>query len=74
MKHLGLIIPKGADNKKELTVAYVRRKEEKFEEFVKTNMNKKGNPQPWVTDCADSYCIGKAGYHKLCKENANSQP
>ena len=66
MKHHGLIIPKGAENKKELTVAFVQRKEPKFAEFIQQNLNKNGNPQPWVTDCADAYCIGKAGYTKLC--------
>lgn len=74
MKHYGLIIPKGAENKKELTVEFVKRKEPKFAEFIQQNLNKNGNPQPWVTDCADAYCIGKAGYTKVCKENASSQP
>ena len=64
MKYQGLMIPKGADNKKELTVEFVKRKERIFAEFIQNNLNKNGNPQPWVTDCADAYCIGKAGYTK----------
>jgi len=56
----GLLIPKGSD-KKEITLAFVRRREP---EFV-VELNRNGNPQPWVYDMADAYCIGRAGYLKL---------
>ena len=65
MKREGLIIPPGAD-KKELTLAYVKRKQSKFE----VQLNKKGNPQPWMYDRADSYCIGRPGFIK-CIVSAN---
>ena len=59
MKKEGLIIPKGAD-KKELTLAFVRRKVKSFE----VSLNKNDNPQPWSYDEADAWCIGRAGYLK----------
>ena len=71
MKHEGLIIPHGAD-KKELTLHFVMRKEPKFKELMQ--YTKTGKAQPWMYDIADSYCIGKAGFLKLCKENTSSQP
>jgi hypothetical protein len=70
MKHEGLIIPKGAD-KKELTLAFVKRKEENF--VMTMSVNKNGNPQPWCYDMADAYCLGRSGYLRLCNAKENSQ-
>ncbi len=69
MKQEGLFIPKGAD-KKELTLSFVRQKESSF--IVELNRNEK--PQPWMYDEADAYCLGKAGYRRLCIEKESSQP
>ena len=69
LKHEGLIIPKGAD-KKQLTLAWVMRREPNF--MIEKNRNDK--PQPWSYDEADAYCIGRAGYLKLCRENESSLP
>jgi hypothetical protein len=69
MKQEGLLIPKGAD-KKELTLTYVRGiQKDKFPYEV----NRNGNSQPWCYDMADSYCIGRAGWKKLCTELASSK-
>lgn len=70
MKREGLIIPKGAD-KKQVTLDFVKKKEPRFENFMEFNRNDK--PQPWCYDMADAYCIGKAGYHRLCTVKENSQ-
>lgn len=75
MKKEGLFIPKGStpDQKKKITLDFVRRKEPDFESIVVLNgMNRNGNPQPWCFDMADSYCLGKAGYRRLCSEKENS--
>ena len=72
MKKEGLLIPKGSD-KKEVTLAFVRRKQLDFDEFVKKYLNKNGNVHPWCYDVADAYCIGKAGYLKSCIEKGSSQ-
>jgi len=69
MKKEGLFIPKGSD-KKDLTLAFVRRKEPDFPWMP----NKNNNPKPQMFDMADAYCIAKAGYHRLCTERENSQP
>lgn len=68
MRNEGLLIPKGAD-KKELTLAFVRRKEPGFQ----VDLNRNGKFQPWCYDRADAYCIGKAGYKRLCIERESSQ-
>jgi hypothetical protein len=67
MKREGLIIPKGAD-KKELTLAFVRRKQPEFP--IALNRNEK--PQPWCYDTADAWCIGRAGWLKLQETSGQS--
>lgn len=62
MKHEGLIIPKGTDKKKELTLHFVASNVFGFS----VPRNSKANPQPWAFDMADAYCIGRAGYLRLC--------
>lgn len=75
LKKEGLFIPKGSKDKKELTLSFVRRKEPDFEEIVRLgNLNKNGNPHPWCYDMADAYCIGRAGYLRICTERGSSQP
>ena len=66
MKREGLRIPQGTDSetKKKITLAFVHRKEPSFP--IELNRNEK--PQPWCFDMADAYCIGKAGYRRLCTE------
>ena len=56
MKKYGLFIPKGGDKKK-MTLDFVIKNESKFV----MSYNKKGNPQPWCYDMADSFCVVKAG-------------
>ena len=62
MKHEGLIIPKGTDKKKELTLQFVTSHVDGFN----VPRNKNANPQPWAFDMADAYCIGRSGYLRLC--------
>jgi hypothetical protein len=69
MKREGLLIPKGSD-KKALTLAFFQRKEPNA--IIELNRNEK--PQPWNYDVADSYCIGRAGFLKLCTEKERSSP
>lgn len=57
MKRKGLVIPKGSDQKKELTLIFVKSLQADFPSFL----NKNGNPQPYMFDMADAYCLGKAG-------------
>ena len=66
MKKEGLLIPKGGD-KKAITLEFVRHVEPKF----RIDLNKKNNPQPWMYDRADAYCIGRSGFLKLCAEKEN---
>lgn len=74
MKKEGLIIPKGSDKKKEITLDFVRRAEPDFNESVTlTGLNRNGNPQPWAFDEADAYCLGRAGFKRLCIERENSR-
>lgn len=70
MKKEGLFIPKGSKEKKQLTLDHVYRREKEFPR----ELNKKDNPQPWMYDMADAYCIGRAGYLKLCTERESSKP
>jgi hypothetical protein len=63
MKRDGLIIPKGSAEKKKLTLEFVRKVQPGFP--YEENLNKKGNPQPWLYDLADAYCIGRSGWRKL---------
>jgi hypothetical protein len=69
MKSAGLFIPKGSTKKKELTLDFVYRVERDFPR----ELNKKGNPQPWMFDMADAYCIGRTGF-LLCSEKRSSPP
>lgn len=69
LKREGLLIPKGSD-KKLITLEWFKRKQPIFT----VDLNKVGNPQPWNYDMADAYCIGRAGYLRLCTERGNSQP
>lgn len=69
MRRKGLIIPKGSDQKKELTLEFVRRLEPTFP--VEFNRNDK--PQPWCYDMADAWCVGKAGCLKCMDENESSE-
>jgi hypothetical protein len=61
MKRLGLVIPKGSDQKKQLTLDFVRTREKGFAPFL----NKNGKDQPWCYDQADAYIIALAGMSKL---------
>lgn len=66
-----LFIPKGTkpDEKKKLTLDFVRRVESDFDEHVKmTGLNRNGNPQPWCFDEADSWCLGRSGFLWLGKK------
>lgn len=73
MKREGLLIPKGSDKKKELTLAFVRRQQPEFEGSISLNRNDK--PQPWCYDMADAWCIGRSGFRRLCSVgNESSQP
>jgi hypothetical protein len=73
MKKEGLIIPKGSDKKKEITLDFVRRKEPDFESIVVLNgMNRNNNPQPWCFDMADAYCLGRSGFKQICIEKESS--
>ena len=63
----GLLIPKGSD-KKEITLAFVRKQEPSFP----VDLNKNGKVQPYVYDMADAYCIGRAGYRKLAAGKKDS--
>lgn len=75
MKKEGLLIPKGSDKKKEITLDFVRRREPDFNESVfLTGLNRNGNPQPWSFDEADAYCLGRSGFKRLCIERGNSPP
>lgn len=56
LKKFGLIIPKG-QNKKELTLAWVRKREPGFS----VDLNRNDNVQTWAYDEADAYCIALAG-------------
>lgn len=67
LKKEGLFIPKGAD-KKEITLAFVSRREATFT----IDRNKNGNAQPWCYDRADAWCLGRAGYLRLCTERESS--
>lgn len=61
MKRFGLIIPKGSDQKKQLTLDFVRTREKGFAPDV----NRNGKDQPWCYDQADAYIIAMAGMSKL---------
>jgi hypothetical protein len=63
MKRDGLLIPKGTDKKKEITLAFVRSKVPQFQ----VPLNRNDKPQPWCYDMADAYCIGRAGYLKYAQ-------
>ena len=67
MKREGLLIPKGSDKKKEITLEFVKRKEPSFA----IDFNKNGNPHPWNYDSADAWCLGRAGWRRLCTEKEN---
>ncbi len=60
MRREGLVIPKGAD-KKELTLAHVRKHEPSFV----VDLNRNGRPQPWCYDRADAWCLGRSGILQL---------
>lgn len=66
MKKEGLLIPKGSDKKKEITLTFVRRKEPTFDDFIELNRN--NNPQPQCYDMADAYCLGRSGIIRLKQE------
>lgn len=68
MKLDGLLIPKGSAEKKDITLKFVQSREPTFPKDV----NKNGNPQPWLYDMADGYCIGRSGWRKFCSANASS--
>jgi hypothetical protein len=70
MRAEGLLIPKGSDDKKRLTLEFVRSRESNFV----VDLNRAGKPQPWMFDIADSYCIGRSGHKLLCKERESSSP
>jgi hypothetical protein len=73
MKKEGLLIPKGSDKKKEITLDFVMKKEPDFAEIVRMiGLNRNENPQPWCYDEADAWCLGKAGFKKLCTERGSS--
>lgn len=65
VKREGLIIPKGSD-KKQLTLDFVKKKEEVFSSFVSSplNWNRNGKLQPYCFDVADSYIVARAGFLK----------
>jgi hypothetical protein len=74
LKWEGLLIPKGTDKKKQITLEFVRHREPDFDEtVVMMGLNRNGNPQPWCYDMADAWCLGRAGYLK-CIVKGNSQP
>ena len=74
MRREGLLIPKGSDKKKQITLEFVRKKESSFNEIiVMTGLNRNDNPQPWCFDMADAWCIGRTGYLK-CIVSGSSQP
>lgn len=66
MKREGLLIPKGGD-KKLITLEHVQRKQPSFPRDV----NRNGKHQPWLFDCADAYCLGRAGFLKVCSASAS---
>lgn len=57
MRKEGLVVPKGGD-KKVLTLDFVSRRWPGFT----VDRNRKGNPQPWCFDRADSLIVARAGY------------
>lgn len=61
-----LNIPKGTPSvaKKQMTLEFVLCSEPSFH----LDVNKKQNPQPWMFDEADAYCIGRAGWLQMRKK------
>lgn len=57
MRTLGLEVPPGSDEKKALTLDFVRRREPTFA----VDLNRNGKPQPWCYDRADAYITALAG-------------
>jgi hypothetical protein len=70
MKKEGLLIPKGSDKKKQITLAFVLKKEPEFKQFV--DLNRNNNPHPQCYDKADAYCLGRSGFIRLCIERKKS--
>lgn len=60
MRKEGLIIPKGEDKKK-LTLDFVCKREPLFV----LELNRNNNPQPYMFDRADAYCVALAGIREF---------